>query len=289
MLMGGGACLEQILEFCQSSNELRATTLPSQIPTATGDLRLHQLASLEILKRFTDFLDKKGIEYWLYAGTLIGAMRHKGFVPWDDDIDIAMTRLDYERVLENIDEFCKDGLFYVDGDLLRIFYKETPLQIDIFPFDFGNSTKMPQDDEYEKLIEKMWEFFNTIPFDWSLTRTVNVGDIPQECKITYKTHYKNEILQNKPIPQKAYLFQSYHSVAGVRALHSYNEIFPLKKMMFEGYEFSCPNNSYIFLHKLFGDFMNLPNTLYHHNMGRNLTEEDIKHYQKLLGKKDYEC
>lgn len=285
MLMGGGACYEQILKLCQSTDEiLRAITTPSQIPVATGDLRLHQLALLEILKRFTTFLDEKGIEYWLYAGTLIGAIRHKGFVPWDDDIDIAMTRENYKKTLENIDEFCKDGLFCVDGDLLRIFYKETPLQIDVFPFDFGNSTELPQDDEYAKLVAQFWDFFNAIPFDWSLYRNPKSSNMPQEYKIKYEIHYKDEILQNKPIPQKAFLFQSYHSVAVIRALHLYDEIFPLKKITFEGYEFSCPNNSYIFLHKLFGDFMNLPNTLYHHNMGRNLTEEHVEQYQKLLNK-----
>lgn len=286
--MGGGGCLEQILEFCQSSNEiLRATTLPSQIPVATGDLRLHQLTSLEILKRFTEFLDKKGIEYWLYAGTLIGAIRHKGFIPWDDDIDIAMTRDNCEKLMDVIDEFCQNGFYYSDGEMVRILYKNTSPQIDIFPFELGNSVELPQDDEYEKLIEKMWEFYHSIPFDWSVYRTYNESNIPQEYKFSgakFQNFYHNEILQNKPVPQKAYLFHSPLCPAYARVLCKYDEIFPLKKIMFEGYEFSCPNDSFMHLHNKYGDFLNLPKTLYHHAQGRHLSKEQIQQSLELIGK-----
>ncbi len=52
---------------------------------------------LEMLQRFDEVCKKHGLTYWAFYGTLLGAVRHQGFVPWDDDIDLAMLRDDYER------------------------------------------------------------------------------------------------------------------------------------------------------------------------------------------------
>ena len=60
---------------------------------------LRQL-ELDILDYVAKFCDEHGITYWLDFGTLIGAVRHKGYIPWDDDIDISMRRNDYEKFVK---------------------------------------------------------------------------------------------------------------------------------------------------------------------------------------------
>jgi lipopolysaccharide cholinephosphotransferase len=66
----------------------------------SGDvLRTYQLALLEVLRQFDRLCRKRGIAYWMDGGTLLGAVRHGGFIPWDDDVDVAMPRADYERFL----------------------------------------------------------------------------------------------------------------------------------------------------------------------------------------------
>lgn len=63
-------------------------------------LRQLQLTQLEILKVIDEFCRTYNLKYSLYAGTLIGAVRHKGFIPWDDDLDIAMEREEYDRFIK---------------------------------------------------------------------------------------------------------------------------------------------------------------------------------------------
>lgn len=64
------------------------------------ELRKWQLKLLEILVYFRDFCEAHDLRFTLAAGTMLGAVRHKGFIPWDDDLDVQMPRKDYEKLVE---------------------------------------------------------------------------------------------------------------------------------------------------------------------------------------------
>ena len=68
------------------------------------NIREIQLASLEILNCIASFCEEYEIKYVLTYGTLLGAIRHQGFIPWDDDVDIMMPRPDYNKFLEIFDK-----------------------------------------------------------------------------------------------------------------------------------------------------------------------------------------
>lgn len=80
------------------------------------DLREIQLAELDILKYFDSYARSHDISYALAYGTLLGAVRHKGFIPWDDDIDVYVPRPDYNRLLTNAD-FGSERYRLISGDM----------------------------------------------------------------------------------------------------------------------------------------------------------------------------
>ena len=87
-------------------------TLP--LPKATGMLRDLQLANLEMMKKFDKVARENGIKYTLGAGSAIGAIVHKGFIPWDDDIDILMDRENFDRLRNLSSEILPKELEYKD-------------------------------------------------------------------------------------------------------------------------------------------------------------------------------
>lgn len=124
---------------------------------------LHQ-ADLEIVKQVVALCDKYGLMYYMLGGSMLGAIRHKGFIPWDDDIDLGMPRKDYERFLELAPKELSKNLkivnyktdesyrYYitrvqdVESKVMERRYasegKYTFLSIDIFPLDGTPNNKI---------------------------------------------------------------------------------------------------------------------------------------------------
>ena len=65
----------------------------------------------EILLKFVSICEKYNLNYFVVFGTLLGTIRHKGFIPWDDDIDVGMLRKDYEKFLEVAQQECGEDFF----------------------------------------------------------------------------------------------------------------------------------------------------------------------------------
>lgn len=120
----------------------------------------HKKIALDILIEFHNFCKKENLTYFLGFGTLLGAVRHKGFIPWDDDIDIFMPRPDYEKFLDvyKSDEYeissprdkhplftysklFKLGTLKIENGLSYKKRKPIGIDIDIFPIDGVNAEK----------------------------------------------------------------------------------------------------------------------------------------------------
>ena len=119
---------------------------------------------LDILKSFATFCEEHRLEYYLSGGTLLGALRHKGFIPWDDDIDIMMPRKDYEFAMKNFQtpvytvlsiennpEYWELAARIIDiRTILCVEYDKYPtsVYVDVFPIDGLPKSKVLQKIEF---------------------------------------------------------------------------------------------------------------------------------------------
>ena len=258
----------------------------SEIPKATGTLRKIQLANLKMLQIFDKICNDNGFEYWLDYGNLLGAVRHKGFIPWDDDIDLGMERDDYERFLEKF----KDGfteyedlyIFYNNNGknkcFIKIKHKKLPnIAIDIFPYDYYYK-KMTLDEKIEvtKRIHKFSDNkLNILGYPYYINHPEAMRERIKKERIKLLDGHAVDKSVEPPL---------YY---GMDAPHVYKNfffdfdvIYPLKKIKFENIEFSCPNNIDSILTQVYGNYMELPDDCYprHANSGNFENEEFLNEF-----------
>jgi len=219
---------------------------------------------LDILIQFDKVCKENNLTYWLTAGTLLGAIRHKGYIPWDDDIDIAMPRKDYEKLIELnfpqelfLQNKYTDKKFnhywsklryqnslYIEHDELnkKIEYHQG-IFIDIFPMNCINKNII-------SFYSKLQFFINIIS---SQNRFYNkiFGSVIKTYSIKFLNLFNHE---NNDI-----CIESIDTAdTNIKAVPK-QEIFPLEQGIFEGHKFPIPKNSKYYLRVFYGNsFMELP-------------------------------
>ena len=134
-----------------------------------------QKIDLELLKQFLKICDKHNLKYYIIGGTLLGAIRHKNFIPWDDDIDVAMPRKDFDIFLKVANNELKDNYklsTYFNNKEHRYYL---PKLVDL------NTTIMEK--RYEKINKETHVFIDIFPIDGTpnniiLRNDINISIIP---------------------------------------------------------------------------------------------------------------
>ncbi|WP_274972804.1 phosphorylcholine transferase LicD [Bacteroides fluxus] len=242
-------------------NELRERYNPNG-----STLRKQQLRMLEMLQYIDSVCKKHNIRYWLCSGTLLGAVRHGGFIPWDDDVDIEMLREDYKRLIKVLHE--EPSSHYAvqtcqsDSDYTLPFGKLRDLHSHVIE---RGVTKCRYDGCWIDLFYLEKNTYSCLKLSVGLQKfflasTGTLKGRPKFLLSFYKALLHNfsfPILRfiNKLFPLK-YLYHTY-GVAFYKNRRP-EDIFPLGEIEFEGIKFSAPVDVNSYLQRIYGDYMKLP-------------------------------
>lgn len=240
---------------------------------------------LETLNYFHNFCEDHNLEYFLIGGTLLGAVRHKGFIPWDDDIDVVMPRRDYDKLklLANkielpyvYKDYSTDKNYIypfakiTQSDLLfeEIYYKpfQSGVWIDVFPLDYTfdnivfRKIHFTLMDVVRKSLILKYGSFKLNKRSSLVTNTSKLLH-PLFEKLPRKTfNFLFESLEDIP---NTY-FKQHHNLANLYGAWGILEVAPKdlfdeKELYeFEGYKFWGIKNADYWLQKVYGDYMELP-------------------------------
>lgn len=245
-------------------NKIDITT----IPKATGQLREIQLANLALLKELDYVCKQNKLNYILDAGTLLGAVRHKGFIPWDDDIDTIMFRQDYNKLIEAFKNSSRNPDIYADyyrdsvtnGQyFIKVQHRKCPfLSVDVFPMDsYGARLSLQEQKKQTKNIYKIIK---------NIKQKANKGITDKELKVLLNRTMETKILLSKD--NKTENTSNSDFVYGIDAFHILKNwfvkketILPLQTINFEDCEFTTVNNPDEFLRHIYGNYMSYPHKM----------------------------
>jgi len=248
------------------------------------NIPLHKLhvTLIEILDDFVTICEAHNLQFFITAGTLLGAVRHKGFIPWDDDIDIAMPRKDYELFLDifekepasnyyvlsyrsrdkasdyckHLARFCKSGSVYAESNKAPDSY--SGIFIDIWPYDNCVLFFAPVQYKLAKMFSQLSRMKSGV---LSTTNKLSIFFGKIICflcteKFINSIHKKSYILFNKINTKHIAFFSGRYGIK--RETHKSNEIYPLSKIEFEGKYYYAPKNCDNFLKIIYGNYMKIP-------------------------------
>ncbi|MBO4707171.1 MAG: LicD family protein [Elusimicrobiaceae bacterium] len=263
-------------------------------PKATGFLRAVQLINLDILCEIDRICRKHHLSYWLDWGTLLGALRHKGFIPWDDDLDISMPAGDFEKFKKiALTEFDSNfQLKQIPANIGKIVHKDFSPETEKEWLDFINWNKnqkhlffatdifiyhflkeeIPSDIAKEKLSEIMYEKAAAYKCtEYSFKGWEKVDKIVQ----------KQNVIASKTQTDKLFLGAECFTPNKEGRIFKKDEIFPLREIEFEGKKFFAPNKTELLLFRNFGNFYKYEIT--HSHLDFNLlTEVNVENLLKRL-------
>ncbi len=233
------------------------------------DIKKVQKRLLEMADIILKILDDNGIKYMMSYGTLIGAVRHKGFIPWDDDFDVFLFGEEYDKALKVLRENLPEDIIVHDKENDPIYWPYWSRIRDTHSEVY--SKLFPNDNKYK---------YRGINFDIYRIDKIKKKDAEKLRYFHYLTYqdrvYKSGLISYKEkICKKLSLYPKYFKASLKSMFSSDNEevywfilgyydgvdkdtIFPLKKYEFEGRKFYGPNDADKMLRQRFGDYMEIP-------------------------------
>lgn len=259
--------LREQVDFFRTHTDIR------HIKPATGELRALQMELLQAGILFEKEVSKLGLHLILGSGNLLGAVRHGGFIPWDDDIDFTMLREEYDSLIRMLDKegrvYISEGPVYDYGGL----YQEMEERLKRGnPYELclnGNFLKAfvpTANDGYAVLdIFPMEYYCDDVSFDELrsylkevIRKAGGVSSISGLVAYYRELRKNNRLISDTPTAKMEYGLEWAEDVLTHKGFHTDDEVLPLEKLEFEGYAFYVPHRPEAYLKKLYGDIWSWP-------------------------------
>ena len=237
-------------------------------------LRQIQLGALDALVEFDLVCKKNNIQYWLDSGSLLGAVRHGGFIPWDDDIDICVRRQDYNRLLKCLRHDLNGNFKLHDGRKSSAKNSVNPVPISRV-LNYNVMVSRKKDKDGNPIYEPVWvDIFPVENGTFAIKRFVEntYGKFLRRKVYMIQDgkfkHLLSVIMEPISLPffsllrlyGRLFHSQTYINDYGINLDYRRykQDIFPLSECVFEGIVFPCPGNVNGYLTTIYGDYTQIP-------------------------------